>query len=132
MNLPKAVHCDNCAKTVEYRADQVVRDGKSKVEIVCPDCHSVIAMFCDPPAKLFHVLITSGPHAYRYVGIAHNGGPLRNPDLQETPPVNLPDTSYGLWLQKGGAIEFSEDEVGSVELQLKELGYETEVSEAWT
>lgn len=79
--------------------------------------------------KLFHIIVTSGPHAYRYVGIPH-GGVSRIPDVQENPPVNLAGTNYSLWVQEGGAIAFTEQEIQSVKAQLKKLGYETELIEA--
>ena len=77
--------------------------------------------------RLFHIIITSGPYAYRHVGISHSGSVPRFPDVRENPPVNLPGTTYGLWLQEGGAIEFSESEVQSVQDKLKKLVYETEL-----
>ncbi len=74
--------------------------------------------------KRRRIRITSGSEAGRYVGMRFGGGLVANPEVQKNPPVNVP--GYGLWAQERGATEFFEWKVGSVQAELKALGYETE------
>lgn len=77
---------------------------------------------------LSRIKITSGPYAGRYVGGHYSGmGMVTNPDMRETPPVNITGANYGLWAQHGGATEFFQ--TASIQAELKALGIESEAEE---
>ena len=45
MNVPQLVYCENCKKVVKYTAERLVRDGRAAVDIVCAECHWLVACF---------------------------------------------------------------------------------------
>jgi hypothetical protein len=73
------------------------------------------------------IRITSGDYKGRYIGLPVGSGLVTK--LQKNPPVNVPGTRYGLYVQEKAATEFSEGNVGAVQTDLKALGYESELVE---
>ena len=43
----KFVYCGNCKSAVEYEKSLLEADGRTRLEIVCKKCHSVLCTFLD-------------------------------------------------------------------------------------
>jgi hypothetical protein len=73
------------------------------------------------------IRVTSGEFKGRFVGVSFSGaGLVTNPEVRKNPPVNLPGTKYGLWLQEDVATGFFENNVAIVLADLKTAGVEAE------
>ena len=77
--------------------------------------------------RAFILRITTGAHAGRYVGVRFGGGLVTNPDLQKTPPVNIPGTNFGPWAQDQAATRFFEPAITEAAAELTKLGYEVQI-----
>lgn len=82
-----------------------------------------------PAPKRYRIRVKSGANAGRYVGVRFGGGYVSNPEVKQTPPVNVDGAKYSLWAQEGGAIQFFEGKPEAVQAELSKLGYETELVE---
>ena len=78
---------------------------------------------------LYLVKIRNGEHAGRFVGPTFGGGLVTNPELLANPAVNIRGTKYALYAQEGPAIRFFEQSIATVQLELKQRGFETELVE---
>ena len=78
---------------------------------------------------MMEIRITSGDYKGRYIGLPVGGGWGANPVVQKNPPVNVPGTRYGLYVQEKAATEFFEGNVEAVQSDLAALGYESELVE---
>ena len=79
--------------------------------------------------KRFRIKIISGQYANRYVGLPFSGSLVTNPEMQKNPPVNVPSTKYGLYVQEEGATQFFEQGANEAFAKLRALGYQLEMVE---
>lgn len=113
--------CSKCGTPLGEWATEAERDAELK------EFEEDVKRQGSPVMKMFKIRIKSGVHSGRYVGMRFGGGLVTNPDVQINPPVNVPDTKYGLWAQEGGGTNFFEHAVSEILAELQKLGYETEL-----
>ena len=113
--------CSKCGTPLGEWATEAQRDAELK------EFEEKVKRHGSPVMKMFKIRIKSGEHAGRYVGTRFGGGLVTNPDVQMNPPVNVPDTKYGLWVQERGGTNFFEQAVPAILAELEKLGYETEL-----
>jgi hypothetical protein len=78
--------------------------------------------------KRLRIKILLGEHAERYVGQPF-GGLVANPEMENDPPVDIPGTNYGSYVQEQGATQFFEHGAHEAFAKLRALGYELELLE---
>lgn len=77
--------------------------------------------------KAYILRVKSGPQAGWYVGGRFGGGLVTNPEVQKNPPMNIPNSKYGLWAQEAAATRFFEHAMPDAVEELTKLGYEIDV-----
>jgi hypothetical protein len=79
--------------------------------------------------KQFLIRITSGQYFGRYVSYPFAGGPV-TPEMQQSLPVDIHGTAFGLRVNENTAIRFIEQAAKEVQGKLRARGYETELIES--
>jgi len=77
--------------------------------------------------RRFRIRITSGPSTGRYVGLNSSDAVVTTPELPAVRGVKIPGTRYSLYEQMPAATEFLQRNGEATQMQLKNLGYDSEL-----